>query len=781
MPLYGLDKDKVAYLSSDATDGVVQTDFNENANAAWEMARDNMIYGARARLINREFDDVFEENNKRIMALGGNALERIPLFDAQKDVDETGGMFGGKFVLDQHHSTIADLKKKDASVLTIDEMSEEARKRAIGVAQTSRANYGDISSRASLGGDVGGFVGMGAGVMSDPINIAAMLATAPIALEGWGAAILGNAAINTATETAVQFAPGGAREWAQEQGLTPEQMNAETRMAIGGAAAGGAVLGGVFKGVGKGAGWLGEKVFSRNPMEARAAVNELLQPKNAQHLTADGLDQLNLIQRAQQMEDSAAHNVLNTKFTHVDGEAIIKNLERYNEVARAIVDDSYTPKAGAITQETVDVLRQRAHQADQILMEVRDGIDSGQLDDVLKTFLTEDRYQRFRDLVDEYKALGDGNRLGGLSRAEQIIGAADERVAGVHQNAADAATKLEALKAEQAKRTKDLTDMEGIIRETDAKKAKLEKDIVDLHSGKWGQIDEITRNEAHDNLMGQVKALEADRAQYAAEQQRMTADMEAFNKRFTKSERKANRDTASRVDDVERDKLNDLELSREEANLASKPEMAAAREVLQEMKLIEQNKVAYAELYASNPLADASKLRETVSMMELRNRMNDGDAVSIDDVLAILSPEERTRFNQMLDKSHDLGAATDEWVKHSTAQVSREGAANMERVVRNINETLAHFGENLNVSNVLKNMKAVAANARPVATAEFAANMKALVNGNDFKTMVDDFLAQNLNTKVIDPDTGVEIAMSDFMASVKGEEDLIAIIQACKV
>lgn len=781
MPLLGLSDDAKRWLASDVTDGLVQTDFNENAEAAWGMARDNMIFGARARLINREFDALFEENNKKLMAVGSEPLNRRELIDAMVDVQDTGGIFGGTQAFERHQAAIDELRKKDASILSWQDMEEEARKRAIGAAQATRHTYEDVSSRAGTGGTLGGLVGIGAGMSTDPINIGVTLATLPIALEGWGAAILGNAAINATAETLIQFAPGGARDWAAEQGLSPEAINAETRMAIGGAAAGGAVIGGFVHGAGKGIRWLGEKVFSRNPMEARSAVNRLLDPENAHHLTPEQLDQLTLIQRAQQLEDTAAFNVLNTRFTHVDGEAIIKNLERYNEVARAIVDDSFEPRSGAITNESVDVLRQRALQVDTILSEIRGGIDSQALDDLMRTFLPEERYNRFRELVDEYRASGGDNRLGGLARAEEIIKGHEQQVADIRQSATDAASQLDRMREIHGQKTKDLSDLDAILKDLDTKKAKIEKDVLDLHAGKWGQIDEFTRNQIHDDLMSRAKALDTERADYLRERERLVGEIDEFGSKLAKAERRAERDTAPKVEEAERSTANDLELSREAANVASKPEMAAAREILHELKWIEENKISYAELFASNPLADASRLREAISIIEMRNRLRDGDEVSLDDFLSIVTRDDAERFNEHLKASNDLGKAVDALITDIKSAFSDAGKETLERVAKNINEILARFEEPMTMGDLFKSIKAASDHNREVNPSQFAAQVRELASNPETRELVDQFIDQNLNTKVIDPDTGVEISMADFLKDVREKEDMIALIEACKV
>jgi hypothetical protein len=770
-------------IDSDATNGRIETDYSENVNAAFDFAMSNLRWSADKFVYNDEFDKLWDENNAKIVAAGGQALTRKELWEARSDLDETGGMFGGQKVIDAHRSAIGKLKEKDGGILDLYEMESEAKNRAKATALKDRATYNDVSSRAGFGGSVGGFVGMGAGSMLDPINIGVTLAAAPLALEGWGAAILGNAAINTAAESGIQFLPGGTRDWARELGVSEDEINRDSVMAIGGAAVFGGAIGGGIKGLGAGGKWVGRKLFG-TPQEARAAAQSL----QGANLSPEQKEALDVILRAQSVEDAAAFDVLHTKFGSVDGQQMMKNLQDFQEVSRAVADLSYDPKARAITPEDIAVIDRRLGDIDTVIREIETGnIAPDELDSFVRTFTTEERYQRFNELVDDYKAAQSPNRLSTLAETERRLEGMQAQKADAINALDEAKVQLERMKEIQAKKAKDFDDASAILSDYDAQIKGLERDVLAVHEGHYGMLPQEAVDDIHRSLMEQITALKNERATFAKEAKGIERDLAEFNKKVEKAERRASKDPAEKISEIERDTLNDIEIARDEANFANQAERNAALEVLREMRLIDENKKLYAELFASNPRVSVERMREIVGLQEMRNRLADGEELTAKDFLDILTDEKAQKLDELFDKHGTLLEAVDDFLKREKTGISKEGRKHIDAVATRVNEILASLDESLTIKDVADTVQRVMNNPPP-SPKQVAEAVKTFVDGLGTPKSVAELngiLESNLNMSVyhgVDADgKPIVKTVDEIKKEIEAEEMLAEVLEACKV
>lgn len=207
-----------------------------------------------------------------------------------------------------YEKLISDLKLENPEVPfkdleTIrDEVAQKARQ-AFDEAQ-------DVSSRADetnqfLGGMASGAVTG----LKEPLNVAAMVATAPLAME----TLAGGLVLKLAQVAAIEGTVSGGSEYAiQEsirdyyvrQGFTEEQVDQRIRDNVIGAAAGGAVLAPTFGLAGLGVGkllskWLG-KMDSANPVELRETLEEMRNHPSTSDADVEAINQVMLALRQQE-------------------------------------------------------------------------------------------------------------------------------------------------------------------------------------------------------------------------------------------------------------------------------------------------------------------------------------------------------------------------------------------------------------------------------------------------------------------------------------------------
>lgn len=213
--------------------GVVTSTFDERLGAAYEL---------QTRVLNsdsfrNEFQAEMDSNLEALSQITGEAPKQYRL--------PTG----------RNHPNL--VKRRDDYIRKTDELlaahglptSEQARdnvrKRQKEILETSE----NTSARAD-GFDFAGFLGTAGGAFVDPINVTAMIATAPIAVQSLPLFVLSEMAIGGLTETGIQVA---LRDDLKEIGFTEEQADEYALYSIGGATVAGGAFAALFRGLGKGA------------------------------------------------------------------------------------------------------------------------------------------------------------------------------------------------------------------------------------------------------------------------------------------------------------------------------------------------------------------------------------------------------------------------------------------------------------------------------------------------------------------------------------------------
>jgi hypothetical protein len=805
MAFLNITDDAKDWVANNLTQGQVLTNFNENFDAGIEDSLHSKMSISRSWYYNKYHDELLNDQIEAARAQGHNVPSSGDLNREWSAKDDPASDFNGGHVA-SYNKAIEKLRaeRPGQEWLTYEEVSQRANQRVLDEAKEARNVFQDVSERASFGGAVGGFIGQAAGSMADPINIGITVATAPIAVEALGLSMLVNAGANTVAETAIQFAPGGVRDFAREQGLTNEQVNAETGMALAGAAVGGAALTGVIGGTAKGVKYLVGKIASGNPMEARAATQTL--QAHQSKLPPEVQDQLKVISDAHAIEDVASFGTLNTKLSNVDAETLATNLRNYQEVSRAIADMDYSPDL-KITAETVDVLKARASDLEGLSRDVASGSLTGrEVDDVLSSYLTENQYARFRELVDHYtenpKVLMDQKaeinaRLqrrmgeGMLTQAEKAKGDVEGRLADLQAQKTAIDSEVARLRAEAAR---DLPDP-----------ALLAKHGLDEPTAT--RLKEINERLAENIPKKERKALEGEYATIVASAK---ADIDAAKARLLDSasiKEGAAQDFAREIgiaekqlrqagDEVSRvgkiAAAGERRLQKMEANAPrEEAEITAALEVLDEAKLVEGNKVAFAELYAMHPTVNPSKIRELVGLHEIRNRMRDGETLSVQDIVGNLTNKEGALFEDMLDKGSSLEDALDKMISKKSSFMDKETKAFLDRVAANIHEISNSFDERLNLEvmgehlqRAADELKVSVANVDNVIASVQQSAKELIGDGAVTDKAFNDamaYLNDNLDGRVIDPDTGLEVSVADLKAEIEKAHTLADLLEACKI
>lgn len=713
--------------------GPLETGFTENFDAGLKNAWHNMMSISKSWYEGRYQDELLDDQRKAAEQYGitlPSASDVNRDYSMMNDPYAEGSGAGG--VVAAYQKGIEELRKKTTGRdwFTLDEARSKAQTRTVEEAKQARVAYEDVSSRATTGGWWGGMAGIAAGSMSDPVNIGITLATAPLAFEGLAAVMAGNAAINVAGEAAVQFAPGGVRDWQRELGLSEAQVGGETVEALVGAGVGGAVLSGALYGVGKGLGAMVRKfgkdgvpadpaqaqtmtelkaLLQGNPAEARAAMDSL--SAKIDTLPPDIADQVRIIQQAQKIEDAVAFDALNTKLTMVDAERLTANLADYQKLARAIVDDTFEAGDLRLGRQDVLTMEERISNLEGVKTDIESGkLTPEEIKTILSSVVDEDRFNDFdhrvnkynenpkadvsyKKTVDELKAM-----LGGKFDADSLVAKGFEPTA---------AARLAEIKQQ----------LEGKLKPKE--KARLEKEFNDIAN------NELTAVE------GQLNAIAAQEAK--------------------------------------------------SPSLVEKAEISAARELLDEAILVEKNKAEYVKLMASNPHIDPSDMRLKVAFGEMRNRLANGEDLNVDDFLTMIPEKDRTWFEYKFQEK-GLKDAVDAFYQHQLKGVSKQGKEVIDNVVRNINEIVERFDSEIKPVDFMNALKRQADMNVPLPDPQQAIKaLDAFVNDKEAQIKLQQVIRDNINSKdvvYIDED-GKAWNMADLDAKIKEDETIADIISKC--
>lgn len=821
--------DAVDYTNNVLTQGQVQTDFGENFDASIEHAWHSMMSISKSHYTNRYQDEEGASQAERAKQLG---IELPSINDVNRDASTE--------YQDGHYNTynerIAKLKEAnpDQEWLTYEELNDKTQRRVIDEAKKARANYHDVSNRADGWGTAGSFVGIAAGAMSDPVNIGVTIATLPLALESWGAVIGANALIGGAAETAVQFAPGGVRDFAREQGLTEQEIDDETGMAVGGATVGGGVFAGLIHGGVKGIGALARKVIGTDRNAARTAADELLNT-HAADLTTDQRDLLTIIRDGLGIEDDASPGV-SGRMTAEDAARMADNLKKYVQVSEALANDNVGLFHSLAPDEAVDAISARIGDVDKIINEINAGrIGRDNLDPLFRAILSDDQLERFHGLTEEYSSYRPKNRLDTLARIENEIAIASRSKELVEE----APGRAFARQSELTKAQKEHGDLTQIVDELTQTKTKLERELANLKIAyglkgapkpdvlvKVGVPEEtalrirditerlgenISKKErakieaelrtlmddpsvvaSRDNLktliddtQTQIDATTRDLDGFSRDLPRTAGELDRVQKLAEKAQRRADKLTdPDYAQQVEADAGNAIDAYRADAQankeVWSNSEILAALDVLDEVKASDHNKLAFAELVKMNGTASASTLRELAQFSELRSRLKDGEPLTMADFQRFIPEEQRADFQSHVDGTDDLTKAVDQWWADATAKLSADGQARIENAARHIDDILRNipnperFGERINVP-------------EGVAPEVHYEAVKAFANDTLAQERLQRVIDDAINTERVYPDTAEGRVLAQIEAELKGMADEVAehehladILEACK-
>lgn len=732
------DEYSMDFVQRNLTQGQVQTNFNENASSAFDHALNNVAYSANKWFYNSNHSDIAEEQASRMRPYKMD----IPTI---RDMNRENGFGDATPLIDKFNLAVDELRRTqpDKEWLKYNEIADRAKQKTIDDANQAEHTWKDISSRSSTGGAIGSMVGFLAGSMADPINMGVMLATAPFTLETLPMAIFGNALINTGTETASQFLPGGQRDWARERGLSPEQVDDETKSALLMAPVGGAVFGGVLHGGSKALGAVVNRlVGDPNPLAQRAAADALtgLGGKLSQE-ARDGLAVLNSVHR---LEDVSAGDGLSSRLTGVDQVALRKNLSDLNAISELLTRGGETPD---LLKGKVDWAHQALEQRVVILDNIIDGIKTGKAtpDDIASVIrlLPDEAQDRFNGRVRELKN-ESSSRLDTLANAERLIEEGKTARTKVESESVTNVGQLERMKEVQSRLSKELDDHQSVMNELTAKKSELERNIVDLHEGKFGDIkDQVP--DIHNDFRKQLAQVEKDIASFAPEMDKASKAVSDFQVKMDKAERRASRDVESRKAQVDAETNRKITEANDTANTSNRAELNTAKEALIEQRMIDENKRAYVEMFSSNPKVDPSRIRELVGFREMMERKSNGELIGEEDFLNALRVEERAKLEKILDKSATSEEGLNKYFNSAKKRIKEDGIANIEHIAKNIDSIMESFGKDVKFRDVIEAMKE--GNNSPPAVIDYKAVTK------DIEAH-DAIINSDLNTEMAHPITG---------------------------
>ena len=806
--------------TADITQGVIKTDFGENADAGINHAWHNMMSVSESWYTNKYQDEEAQAQADKAKALG---VELPSIRDVNRDAS-TDYQDGHTKTYDEQIRKLRQ-SNPDSEWLDYEELNTKTKQRVLNEAKKARTDYNDISGRAGLAGSIGGMAGIAGGALSDPVNIAATLATLPLALEGWGAVIGGNALIGGLTETAVQYAPGGVRDWGRKQGLTDSEVNDETGLAIGGAVVGGGAFAGVLHGGGKAVKALAGKVMGKDRNAARTAADELLAGNH--DLTTEQRDMLTIIRDALGIENDASPGV-STRMSADDAARMAENLKNYVQVSEAISNDNVGLFNSIGHGEAVDAISARIDDIQKIFTEIEAGrIGRDNIDPLFRAILSDDQYTRFGELVAEYKSYKPLSRLDTLSKIEAEIASANDAKAKI----GDAPARAEQRSNDLTKAQKEHGDLTTIVDELAKEKARLEKELSDakIAFGSKGTpkpevltkvgVSEQTATRIRDieerlleniskkergKLEAELKQLMEDPSVIASKDnlkaliddiegklQTASKDLDGFKSDMPRTQAELDRtaklaDKASRQADGINTKIeaidtntgktiNDIrDMGQRSNELWSNAEIHAAMDILDEVKSSDFNKLAFTELVKLNGTASSTELRQLAQFGELRNRLHSGENLSIDDFAQYITPEQRSAF------ATDLKKAVDEYWNSATAKLGDEGKARIENAANHIRDimqstpSVERFSERINIP------EGVSPEVHYQTVREFS-------NDRIAQERLDRVIDEAINTEWVYPDTPEGRVLRDIEAELKGmadevkqHEDMADLLDACK-
>lgn len=744
------DEYSMDFVSRNLTQGAVQTHFSENADAAYEHAIKNVSFGAHKWFENNNQLDLAEEQLAR-MRSHNTDLPSI------RDLNRENGFNDTTELRDKFNNTVNELRTKEpnAEWLNYDELNSKARQKTIDEANLAEHEYKDISGRSSFGGAAGSMVGFLAGSMADPINLGVMVATAPIALESLPAAIFGNALMNTGTEAASQYIPGGQRDWARERGLTEEQIDTETKQAMLMAPVGGAVFGGLIHAGGKAVGAMVKRLSSDNPAAVRAAVDDL----KGKDLGTEANDALEVISRTQQVEDYAALNGMLSRVTGFDQTVLQRNLHQLAQINEAMARGTSTDKINN-APIAYQALQTHIEMIDNVIRSFKEGRVED-IDAVIK-LLPEDVQERINARTSEKQS----RPLDVLTNAEQLLKDAESLKARVERDKAIDTEQLTKMRDVSAKLQKEADDARAIVDDLNAKKKALEQNIIDLHDGKYGDVQGQV-SAIHNNFKEQLTAIQKDIDAFTPELNKATTALDDFSTKLDKAERRASRDVAARQNVIDTQTAKQLEDARANANGVNQSEYRAAIEAFQEQRIIEANKKAYVELLLLNPKTDPATIRRVLTISEMLERRKQGEYILDNDFLYALPQKEAEVLRGLLDKADTTEGAVSHWLAKQVNKIKQEGEANIAHIRDNIEGIMDSFEAGSKPIDVVN---------RIVEISETVRTEPVKLDAIETMDKHDNIINENINTEVAHPLTGELTnakAIADEIDSIEWKADFI--------
>ena len=312
MPFY-FDDESLSTIQENSF-GSLETNFTENYEASLESFKRNDQYFSYENFRDEELDQQFEQ--ARTVGLDIQRNPHLPNSPLPAGVDGRGGtrIREAERIQRQkreYDETVQKLNEEnpDLQLKTLAEIEQAV----ITKARLSREDTDDISSRSSTAGGFGEFVGAGQGAMTDPINIAAMVATAPFAAQGLLAFMATEAAVAGVSEAFIQTK---VVPFLIKQGMSEEDAKARAFQTVMTATAAGGVLAGGGKLIARGVGKLAKA------RKGTSRLDEIIEEAEARidELPASQKENLRVLREYREFERSAPNKLASQADidTHVD-------------------------------------------------------------------------------------------------------------------------------------------------------------------------------------------------------------------------------------------------------------------------------------------------------------------------------------------------------------------------------------------------------------------------------------------------------------------------------
>lgn len=766
MPYIALSKNDEDYLNT-LTNLQPTTTLKENFDASIEDFWRNSMSISKGYYVSKYSTDLYEQNLENAKRLGSDLPELSTLDKTDWQQQE---LING--IVNEYNVKVGELKKSNPHMnfYSTDEIEQRARDRAIMEAKAAKAEHKDISDRASGWGVVGDIAGSAAGAMSDPVNIVVTIATLPIALESWGAAILGNALIGAASETAVQAT--GVNAWKQETGQTSTQAFHESTTDVASAALGAGVFGGVFKGVGV----VGRKLLSTNPLEAREAAKVL--SENTDKLTPEQRDLLTVIRTAYGLEDDVSVGIKATKpFTEMDAEQLAKNIQMYESAMNSLRNGRLEENLRVNANDTLAAMQKRSELINSTIEQLRNKeLSAEQVDVMLQSILTEKQYANYLDLVDKYSAKPLSDNVGKIKQAERQIGYAEARTS-------KDATPVQELSAKVDILTNDVKHLEtqikqpmpdintisrlpisedtiNVLKDMERKlanKSLSEKKRVALQQQYEGMVETVKR-EIQTNLSTLLE-------KQKAELEKVSSELASADKKFVTADDNLAKQNATK------------DVLQEKATLGN-PMLDAARETLIDARLSEQDKILYAHLVNDNPTIKPETIRYLATLAELDERIKAGDIVTADNVRAVLPNEKQVaQFNEVLAKANnDVATAIDKFFTTKKNINLKEGREILQHIKGNIDKIQKEFSDQPLLKRLLDNNEIQTVNIK-----EYKQEVADLADGKIITHEQNMRSLENTKEFTFNDDEGNILKVSDVIKEAEDMDKMATILEACKL